>query len=87
MMKSTKGYLTKGKRKMKNNCNADIRAMIAAKGLCFYEVAAALNVKPNTVSQYLRKDLSDYQKNRIKTAIAKAEKAKELNNGQKEKDL
>ena len=46
---------------MKNNRNADLRAMIAAKGLCFYEVAAALNVKPNTVSQYLRKDLSDYQ--------------------------
>ena len=87
MMKSTKGYLKKGKRKMKNNCNADIRAMIAAKGLCFYEVAAALKVKPNTVSQYLRKELSDYQKDRIKAAIIKAEKATELNNGKKEENL
>ena len=72
---------------MKNNRNADLRAMIAAKGLCFYEVAAALNVKPNTVSQYLRKDLSDYQKNRIKTAIAKAEKTRKLNNDKKEENL
>ena len=51
---------------MKNN---DIRALIAKKGLHFYEVADAMGVKPNTLSHYLMNDLTKVQKERIKNII------------------
>ena len=62
---------------MKNN---DLRAEMVKNGLFIYQVAAAMNIKPNTLCHYLMEDLSDYRKNRIRAAIVKA---KELNNGKK----
>ena len=59
---------------MKNN---DIRALIAKEGLYIYEVAAAMGLKPNTISHYLMNDLTKQQKERIKQAIANA-KLKEV---------
>ena len=66
---------------MKNN---DLRAEMVKNGLFVYQVAAAMNIKCNTLSHYLMQDLSEHRKNRIRAAIVKA---KELNNGQKEKNL
>ena len=45
--------------------NTDIRALIAKEGLYVYQVAAAMNLKPNTISHYLMNDLSKPQKDRI----------------------
>ena len=56
---------------MKNN---DIRAEIAKAGLFYYQVAAAMNVKPNTLAHYLRAELTKPQKERIKQAIAEAKR-------------
>ena len=56
---------------MKNN---DLRAEMVKNGLFVYQVAAAMNVKPDTLSHYLMHDLSATTKERIKEAIAKAKK-------------
>ena len=64
---------------MKNN---DIRGLIAKNGLYVYEVAAAMNVKANTLSIYLMRTLTKPQKDRIKEAI-KTAKARKANNEQK----
>lgn len=64
---------------MKNN---DIRGEIAKAGLFLYQVAEAMNVKPNTISHYLMSDLSKPQKERIRQAIATARR--DLKNGKKE---
>lgn len=64
--------------------NRELRAEIVRKGLFVYEVAAAMGIKGSTLSHYLMQDLSKPRIERIQAAIAKAEKAKELNNGKKE---
>ncbi len=61
--------------------NRDLRAEIVRKGLFVYEVAAAMGIKGSTLSHYLMQNLSKPRIERIQAAIAKAEKAKELNNG------
>ena len=50
--------------------NRDIKGLIAKEGLYHYEVAAAMGVKPNTLAQYLRSDLTKNQKERIKEAVS-----------------
>jgi len=54
---------------MKNN---DLRAEMMKHGLYLYQVAAAMNIKPNTLSHYLMWDLSKPQKQRIMQGIARA---------------
>lgn len=56
---------------MKNN---DLRAEMVKNGLFVYQVAEAMNIKPNTLSQYMMRDLSKTTKDRIREAIAKAKK-------------
>lgn len=68
---------------MKNN---DIRALIAKEGLYIYQVAAAMNLKPNTISHYLMSDLSTPRRERIINAITIA-KQREVDNGQTESKL
>lgn len=65
--------------------NTDIRALISKNGLYLYQVAAAMEIKQNTLSHYLMKELTKPQKDRIKEAI-KTAKARKANNEEKEKD-
>lgn len=65
---------------MKNN---DIRALITRAGLYQYEVALAMNLKPNTLRVYLARPLTKAQRERIKEAI-KTAKARKVNNEQKQ---
>ena len=54
----------------KINKNRDIKALIAKEGLFHYQVAEAMGIKPNTLAQYLRCDLTKNQKERIKAAVS-----------------
>lgn len=60
---------------MKNN---DIRSDIVRRDLYAYEVAAAMNVKPNSLSHFLMKELTPTMRERIEKAIIDAERAKEF---------
>jgi DNA-binding Xre family transcriptional regulator len=50
-------------------CNVDIRELIARKRLRHYEVAAALGISEHTLSRWLRTELSNEKKQKIKEAI------------------
>ncbi|MBE7728046.1 MAG: hypothetical protein E7244_27765 [Enterocloster citroniae] len=67
---------------MKNN---DIRALITRAGLHQYDVAACMGIKASTFRIYLTRPLTKPQKERIKAAI-KTAKARNLNNGKKQKE-
>ena len=56
--------------------NLDLRAEMVRNGLFVYQVAEAMNVKPDTLSHYLMHDLSKATKDRIREAIAKARKVR-----------
>ena len=59
---------------MKQVFNRELRKMIIDKGLRMKDVAKAAGLNPCYLSQMFSHELRDYEKARIKTAIAQAEK-------------
>lgn len=72
------------KSRMKQVFNRELRKMIIDKGLRMKDVAKAAGLNPCYLSQMFSHELRDYEKARIKTAIAKAEK--DLVNGEEAKN-
>ncbi len=55
--------------------NADIREEIRAKGLYLWQVAARLGVAESTFIRWMRMEMDDETKDRVRTAIREEETA------------
>lgn len=53
-------------------CNADIRNELKAAGVYFWQVAAKLGVAESTFIRWMRFELSDEQKQKVRAAISEA---------------
>lgn len=51
-------------------CNSDIRLEVVGAGLKFWQIADGLGITDSYFSKKLRKELSDQEKEKIRTIIA-----------------